>query len=46
MEVWKGKNKTDDGKLISRKTSEEIEYDTVQSFEIDAYLLNTLISTN
>lgn len=38
---------TDDGKLISRKISEEIEYDTVHSFdEIDTYLQNTLISTN
>lgn len=38
---------TDDGKLISRKMSAEIEYDTVQSFnEIGTYLQNTFISTN
>lgn len=36
-----------DGKLISGKISEEIEHDTVQSFdEIDTYLQNILISTN
>lgn len=46
MEGWKGKNK-DDGKLISRKISEEVEYHTIQSFdEIDTYLQNALISTN
>ena len=38
---------TADGKLISKKISEENEHDTVQSFdEINTYLQNTLISTN
>lgn len=38
---------TVDGKLISKKISEENEHDTVQSFdEINTYLQNTLISTN
>lgn len=38
---------TADGKLVSKKISEENEHDTVQSFdEINTYLQNTLISTN